>query len=203
MIIYILFCINTLTAQNMREVLQSMPDSILPMFTRNDRLDFIDFVDNSMKAEVKTRFGDVAEMTVLAEDFCHIKTSEVSSFEIKLLNLGEIICIVNSIKQDGWDSSLSFFNNKWECLKSEDFFTIPHLSSFIPHPEGMDNSVYQNLLNRADIPYFFIQMNAESQDLRITYSSSAVKDHDYDSLLKPYIHPELYLHWNGKAFVEN
>lgn len=189
-----------LTAQTMRDVLKEMPDSILPMFTKNDRLDFIDFIDNNMKATVRTRFGDTAEMTVLADDFCHIHTAETSHIEMKLLNGGDILCVVNSVKNDGWDSSVRFFSRKWERMDGKGMIAMPDVRSFIPKTDGMHDSEYRNLLNRADLPYYHITMNADNTDIKVTYSSAAANDRDYDTLIKPYIHPDVTMHWNGSSF---
>ena len=37
----------------MREVFAQLPDSVLPLMTRNNRLDCIDFIENGMEARVK------------------------------------------------------------------------------------------------------------------------------------------------------
>ena len=40
-----------------RDVFKQMPDSLMPYLSQNNRLDFIDFLDANMKAEVKNRLG--------------------------------------------------------------------------------------------------------------------------------------------------
>jgi DNA primase len=58
-------------AQNMRELVRTMPDSILTLLTRNDRLDFIDYLDSNMKAEVtnktpRSEKNGIVELTIHA-----------------------------------------------------------------------------------------------------------------------------------------
>jgi hypothetical protein len=62
-----------------------------------NREDFIDFLDSSMKAEVKNRFGNVAEMKVLTDDYTLVQTSEVGTLELKLLPVNDstkVVCMV-------------------------------------------------------------------------------------------------------------
>ena len=45
-----------LQAQKMRDVFAAMPDSVLGIMTKNNRLDCIDFIENDMEAKVRNRF---------------------------------------------------------------------------------------------------------------------------------------------------
>ena len=51
-----------------RDVFRQMPDSLMPYLSTNNRLDFIDFLDSNMKAEVKNQFDGKSEMTVMTDD---------------------------------------------------------------------------------------------------------------------------------------
>lgn len=41
----------------MRDVFKQIPDSLVPYLSQNNRLDFIDFLDSNMKAEVRNKLG--------------------------------------------------------------------------------------------------------------------------------------------------
>lgn len=41
----------------MRDVIKQMPDTLVPYLKQNARLDFIDFMDSDMKAEVNNDLG--------------------------------------------------------------------------------------------------------------------------------------------------
>lgn len=180
-------------ALTVRQVLSSMPDSILAIFTKNDRLDFIDFIDSNMKAKVNNRLGEPTVMTVLTDDFCHIDMDERSTIEMKILN-DSTFCIVNSVKvTTHWDSDIRVYKSDWTELSSTDFFAMPSVEQFIPKPESMTPTQYRNLLNRAETPYYHMSFTAGSTDLTVTYSTSATADSDYDTMLRPYIHPTLTL----------
>ena len=86
--ILLLFCIYTtsLTARTpIRQWFTDMPDSIMPLLTKNNRLDFIDFIDSHMDAIVTNRLDGKSRMTQLTEDYLHIEYTQSSSVTMKLL----------------------------------------------------------------------------------------------------------------------
>ena len=83
-------------AQSLKEVFKQMPDSLMPYLTQNNRLDFIDFMDSNMKAEVSNLTGGTSEMTALTDDSLSIRMSEALRVDMLLLNLDEP---VDSIRQ--------------------------------------------------------------------------------------------------------
>lgn len=178
------------SALTIRQVLADMPDSILALFTKNDRLDFIDFIDSNMKAKVKNRLGEETVMTVLTDNFCHIDMDEHSTIEMKVLD-DSTFCIVSSVKAINWDSDIRVFKTDWTEVSTADFFTMPTVEQFIPKPESMTPTQYRNLLNRAETPFYHMTFSADNTDLTVTYSTSATADSDYDTMLRPYIHPTL------------
>ena len=83
-------------AQSLKEVFKQMPDSLMPYLTQNNRLDFIDFMESNMKAEVSNLTGGTSEMTVLTDDSLSIRMSEALRVDMLLLDLDEP---VDSIRQ--------------------------------------------------------------------------------------------------------
>ena len=72
-----------------RDVFKQMPDSLMPYLSQNNRLDFIDFIDSNMKAEVSNMTGGTSEMTALTGDSLSIRMSEALRVDMMLLNLDE------------------------------------------------------------------------------------------------------------------
>ena len=204
LLLMILPCMNTFAqSTNMHTVFSNMKDEILPILTKNSRLDLIDYIDNNMQAKVRNRLDGFTTMETLTDNYCRIKLAENSSMEIKLLkreNNDTIISIIRSAKIDAWDSYIKFYNLNWEELSSNDFFSLPAVETFIQKTDDMNDTDYQNILNKADIPYYYMEFNKDSDDLTITYESSAIKNIDYDTELKPYINKSITLHWNGRNF---
>ena len=74
-----------------RDVFKSMPDSLMPYLSNNNRLDFIDFMDSNMKAEVKNQFGGNSIMTALTEDSLSISLPRESFTDDALENLDHLL----------------------------------------------------------------------------------------------------------------
>ena len=80
----------------MSDVFKQMPDSLMPYLTTNNRLDFVDFMESGMKAEVTNMMGGVSEMTALSDDSLSIRMSEALRVDMLLLTLDEPL---DSIRQ--------------------------------------------------------------------------------------------------------
>ena len=71
----------------MRDVFAAMPDSILPMVTRNNRLDCIDFIENNMEAKVRNVADEYVTLEALTKDYARFRTSAAAVMELKLLHV--------------------------------------------------------------------------------------------------------------------
>ena len=123
----------SVSAQTIREAIKEMPDEVLPLFTKNDRLDFLDYLASHAKAEVKNRMGSMSEMTTLTDDYAHIRTSEVSELSFKLLQKGteKVICLVSTCQVDSmYDSEIHFYDMKWNLLDTKQFIDIPKTNDY-------------------------------------------------------------------------
>ena len=67
----------------MRDLFAAMPDSLLPLVTRNNRLDCIDFIENHLEARVKNKLDQYVELKKLTEDYLLFQTSQKGYLEMK------------------------------------------------------------------------------------------------------------------------
>ena len=85
----LLFClcsIVTLTSSAIEPVAQlfiAMPDSLVPSIEINRRKDLIDLMHAGQKAEIVTKLGGKAEMTLLQDSLLSIDLSKRSKMEIR------------------------------------------------------------------------------------------------------------------------
>ena len=80
-----------------RDVFKQMPDSLMPYLTPNNRLDFVDFIDSNMKAEVTNLTGGVSEMTALTDDSLSIRMSDALRVDMLLLDLDEPVDSIHQV----------------------------------------------------------------------------------------------------------
>ena len=88
--------------QNMKELFKSMPDSIIPLLTKNNRLDMIDFLEAKMRSVVTNKLDGETEMTAISNDSITIKLTDVLQIEMFLLPAEEeydsckqVICVLS------------------------------------------------------------------------------------------------------------
>lgn len=124
----LLLCITSVcSAQELalRDVFRQMPDSLLPTLTQNNRLDFLDFLDAGMKAEVKNRLGGTSVMTVLTSDSLSLQVSASLRVDMLLLPLAEPLDSVNQIVVVGetyladsvyGETTVRYFTIDWKPL---------------------------------------------------------------------------------------
>jgi hypothetical protein len=121
LIVFLLALASSISAQlRMRDILAQLPDSVLPLTTRNNRLDCIDFIENGMEARVKNLFGDQVVLDSLTEDFMVLRTSEASCVEMKLFAEGTdtLICVNRIYMGPVADSEVKVFDTSWSFVRT-------------------------------------------------------------------------------------
>jgi hypothetical protein len=125
------------TSLQMRDVFATLPDSILPTVTRNNRLDCIDFIENNMEAKVRGSFGEYVTLEALTPTYLRFATSTSAYIEMKLLPAADslIICFVSTVVTGAdslqlKDSSVRFYTTGWQPLPASNFLAIPSVPAF-------------------------------------------------------------------------
>ena len=117
-VLIVLSFLGTLTgwAQDMKSVFLAMPDSMTPLLTKVNKEDCIDFLASGMRAEVRNRFDQPAEMKELTEDYVLMQTSAVGTLEMKLLPVNDstkVVCMVKTVCASACDSEIRFYTSDW------------------------------------------------------------------------------------------
>jgi len=123
----------TTSAQTLiRDVFKQMPDSIVPYLTANNRLDFIDFIDSNMKAEVTNSLGGKSELVKLTDSYLNLVLNASASLQMRLLDVTEpvdsasqIICFVRTFGTDIQESIVDFYSLKWKPLPLSGYLKLP------------------------------------------------------------------------------
>ena len=156
-----LFLCLTLTVMSqttMRDVFKQMPDSIVPYLTENNRLDFIDFIDSNMKAEVTNAFGGKSEMQKLTDDYLSLHLNAAASIEMRLLDVKEpvdsasrIVCLVSTLGSDVRESKVAFFSLKWKPLPTERYVQLP-AEMFVAKLSDQEPTLTVTRVYKLDVP---------------------------------------------------
>ncbi len=95
--------------QTMAEMLRRMPESVLPLLTRNDCLDLLDYAEAGRRAAVRNRLGSESVLEVLTERRALIRMTSLSSVELRRVRLAdgtEGVFLLHTFRPDS-TSSLS------------------------------------------------------------------------------------------------
>lgn len=204
LIIVSIFCALSATAQNMKSVFVSMPDSIAPLLTQTNKEDCIDFLDSNMKAVVKNRFGNEAEMKALTENYVLMQTSPVGTLEMKLLPLNDstnVVCMVKTVCASACDSEVHFYTSDWsKKLDAKNFLQTPEADAFfLPNDTLTDEDAL--IRKKADMHLMKVSLSKDDASLTYIYSTPDYLNKEDREKLLPHLRKEpIVLRWQDGKF---
>ena len=198
------FCALSATAQNMKSVFVSMPDSIAPLLTQTNKEDCIDFLDSNMKAVVKNRFGNEAEMKALTENYVLMQTSPVGTLEMKLLPVNDstnVVCMVKTVCASACDSEVHFYTSDWsKKLDAKNFLQTPEADAFfLPNDTLTDEDIL--IRKKADMHLMKVSLSQDDASLTYIYSTPDYLNKEDREKLLPHLRKEpIVLRWQDGKF---
>ncbi len=204
LIVLTFFCALSATAQNMKSVFVSMPDSIAPLLTQTNKEDCIDFLDSNMKAVVKNRFGNEAEMKALTENYVLMQTSPVGTLEMKLLPLNDstnVVCMVKTVCASACDSEVHFYTSDWsKKLDAKNFLQTPEADAFfLPNDTLTDEDAL--IRKKADMHLMKVSLSKDDASLTYIYSTPDYLNKEDREKLLPHLRKEpVVLRWQDGKF---
>lgn len=205
----------------MRDVFAAMPDSILPMVTKNNRLDCIDFIENNMEAKVRNVADEYVTLEALTKDYARFRTSAASIMEMKLLPVDSafVLCIVTTAQTGDpdtprrlEDSNICFRHADWSSLPDtifqQSFITVPPVAAFLTQETeeshaastGSDNDAFQQALRSlADFHPVRLALSPDTLTLTATLQPAYLAVEERRAI-SSHLQP-LSFRWNGSTFV--
>lgn len=192
---------------HIREVFKAMPDSVLPYITANNRLDFIDFIDSHMEANVTNALGGQSQMEQLTDHYLRIKLSPASTVELRLLPVGElvdsasqIICMVQTYGTVAKESRVTFYTTRWHQLDGSQYFSVQP-QSLLHRPATVPVERYQELCAALTPLMMVAHLSADGNTMDITLSNHIPVEQDREEAKAIIL--QTTLKWNGKMFNKN
>ena len=200
-------CVTSMSAQDMKTVFLSMPDSITPLLTKVNKEDCIDFLANDMKAEVKNRFGNVTEMKMLTDDYVYLQMTSQSAMELKLLPMNDsvkVVCMVKTVCGPACDSEVHFFSSDWKQeLPAADFCQMPKVDEFFLTPETASPE-FQDLRKRANMELMKVSLAADEASLTVLCTVPDYLNKEDRKKMEAYIKKEpITFRWENGKFITN
>lgn len=142
----------SMQAKSMRELLVTMPDSIVPYLSKSHRIELVDLLDMKVKPEVKNLLDGSSKIDTLATGYLSLSLSEAATIELKLLPLeggDSLLCMVKTLAGPERESEVSFYSQQWEPMRRQGMFggkSLPEMSeSLIVRPDTMDEQRFREL----------------------------------------------------------
>ena len=188
----------------MRQWLVEMPDSVMPLLTKNDRLDFIDFFDARMTAVVTNLMDGKSRMDTLTDNFVRINYTNSVEKAMKLLPVNDstdILCMVTTARAAVSDSRIAFFDSQWHPLDVAPYIHEPRIEDFRSTQQG-DSA--QWAWSKMDIFFRTYQLCAESTELKCVLTATEYLSKEDREEVSPYVRkgPLVYRWINGKYLRE-
>lgn len=203
-IIGMLMCAVSLHAQDMKTLFVAMPDSVVPLLTKVNREDFIDFLASNMKAEVKNRFGKPSELKKLSDDYLLLQTTERSAMEMKLLPVNDsvkVICVVNTVCAPVCDSEIRFYNAQWQELAQRDFIQLPSADAFYLPIDTLIDKAFPAMRKKADMELVKAALAEDKPVITFYYTTPEYLAKGEREKLAPYIKKEpMVYEWKDGKF---
>ena len=204
LIIVSIFCALSAVAQDMKSVFVSMPDSIAPLLTQTNKEDCVDFLDSDLKAVVRNRFGNEAELKVLTGDYMLMQTSSVSTLEMKLLPVNDsvkVLCMVKTVCASACNSEVHFYTPNWEAeIWEGSFLHKPEAERFFLPSDSLTEES-ERIRKQADMHLMKVSLAKDDASLTFIYTTPDYLNKEDREELLPYLRKEpIVLRWQDGAF---
>ena len=191
-------------AQDMKSVFLAMPDSMTPLLTKVNKEDCIDFLASGMKAEVRNRFDQPAEMKELTEDYVLMQTSAVGTLEMKLLPVNDstkVVCLVKTVCASACDSEIRFYTSDWKQeLDQKEYLQLPDAGVFfLPKDSLAEEDVL--IRQKADMHLMKASLSKDNPTLTFIYTTpDYLNQEDKDKMLPQLNQSPVVFEWKDGKF---
>ncbi|WP_029906488.1 DUF3256 family protein [Prevotella sp. 10(H)] len=191
-IVLLITGITSLSAQEIKDVILSMPDDIiLGLEAAQKELLISDPSDTTEITIDKGTYADIKRLAI-SPDFISLQTSESGTTQIKLLPLindSKIICVVKTVctKDSVCDSRMQFYTTKWLPINQSELFPGKDKNWFIKEGTDHNSQDFINAYTALDMNPMKIDLSPTDNNLTITYNiKSYLSEEDYKKL-EPYL----------------
>ena len=170
-----------------------LPDSVMPLLTRNNRLDLIDFKACGMEATVTNRMDGNSCMSILTDNYLHLNYTASTDVEMKLLTLNDstdVICVVTTVDGTVKDSRISFYDVEWKPLDMNSFFNKPTLRDFYP---ANSKVIAELLWQKVDVFFCTYHLSADTTALECRLTSIDNLFSDDKDLIMTYLGEQTFI----------
>ncbi len=194
-ILLFIVIINNLSAKSMKDLWLTMPDSIIPYLSANERLQFIDYNNLHVQATVTNKLHGKCRIDTLTSNYVHVSLTPISSMEMRLLpyaNNDSILCVVKTYGEESKESQIYFYDQDWTLLPIK----IAQIAA--PIADGESVSLANNSTYTSDPVMIWVSLDINEDILVIHRSTTMVADTEKKDINTNIL--QTTIKWNGENF---
>lgn len=192
----------TAVAQSMRNLFTAMPDSILEVMTKINRLDCIDLIENDRLAKVRNRFDGYSTLDSLTADYLSLQLTPSCRVEMKFFpypdSLG-CICMARTYAGPTEETVLSFYSADWTPLPLESLISLPHYDDFWLVTDSVSADETARLQHLQDMHFMKATLSPDAPDITFELQPGETAPDELPAYERA-LHPITYI-WDSSKFV--
>lgn len=200
-ILIFLMWMPSIRAQKMRDVFAALPDTVLELMTRNNRLDCIDFIENDMEAKVRNRFDGFTVLKALTLDYLDLQLTPNCRVEMKLLPVSDsvsYVCVARTYSGPVPETVLELYTPEWTRVPLAEWIAPPAYEDFWAANDSVDEAEVARLQHLQDMR--FVTARLQPDDMQLTFALQPGEvDKEEAGQMEKVLRPIVY-EWDGKRF---
>ena len=188
------------SAQTMRDVWLSMPDTIVPYLDAFNRFAMIEAFEKEDGTSVTGKLQESSCIDMLTTEYMSVLLNSASTMQMRLLptNADTVVCVVRTFYAPQAESEIAFYSTRWEKL-SQSFVERVEPNRFFRRPETMSESRFAELVSIwKDCMMVRATLDA-AEPVLILQCSSPIATRDEQKEIQAAL-VRISLKWNGKSF---
>lgn len=188
------------SAQTMRDVWLSMPDSVIPYLDASNRSAMLDVLEQNDGSGVAGKLQETSCIDLLTSDYMSVLLSNASTMQIRLLPTATdtLMCVVRTFFAPQAESEIAFYTTKWERL-AQSFVEQVEPDRFFRRPEMMSESRFAELVSIWKDCLMVRAILDAAEPRLILQCSSPIATRDEQKEMQPAL-VQISLKWDGKTF---
>nr|WP_295443673.1 DUF3256 family protein [uncultured Prevotella sp.] len=195
-----------MSAKSLNELWVSMPDSLMPMVSKSQRIEFLDLKNMGVKAEVDNLLGESCRLDSVTADYLKLTTSPSSSYEMRLLpqtSGDSLLCIIRTFSAPEKESELKFYDQEWKELEGTSLLpsNLSDVSLYMQaKPDTMSLERYHELQAMIEPQMFHLTWSEDGNELVSQLSLPLLGKEEKAQMLALLMQRKFK--WNGEKFKE-
>lgn len=187
-------------ARTMRQMFNLMPDSVLPILTRINRLDMFDFMDSGMDAQVTNRLGGVTRMTSLSQTTLTLQYTNNTDITMHLFFRRDtipVVCVIRTVQSGIEDSRIDFYDDTWNHLETRRIIREPLFQDYLDRQYLKSDSL-QMFRDRCSLMSRKVTVSEDGKGLVFKFTGTDYLGQEA-GLFSRFVSPEgIRYAWNGR-----